>query len=120
VISTVSGPTKQNSAKYQSSSSHSHATAPLEPTPEPVESRSSSGQTRRPASEPITKPSYHQQPQHHVPGARMKGSSDDGSHDGSRVKKPKTGKLLTYTHSHYCDLCQNADEITIVHVRIEQ
>jgi len=94
VISTVSGPTKQNSAKYQASSSHSHATALLEPTPEPVESRSSSGQTHRPASEPITKPSYHQQLRH-VPGARLKGSSDDGSHDGSRVKKPKTGKFLT-------------------------
>ena len=85
VTVTVTGPFKQSTEKDRSLPSHSH-TGSLEPTPEPVESQSSSGQTRRTASEPIRRPC---QP-HHMSGAKLKVASD-GSLDNSRVKKPKSG-----------------------------
>jgi len=82
IITTVAGPFKQ------SVTSQSHS-ASLEPTPEPAESQSSSGQTRRTTSEPIRKPSP-QQVLHLASGAKLKVFSD-GDLDAIRIKKPKSG-----------------------------
>jgi len=86
VITTVAGPFKQSAVKDITSQSH---TGSLEPTPEPAESRSSSGQTRRTTSEPIRKLST-QQVLHLASGATLKVFSD-GDLDAIRIKKPKPG-----------------------------
>ena len=88
VLTTVTGPYKQTVAKDVAVTSQNHSGS-LEPTPEPTESRSSSEQAHRTASEPIRKTSLLLE-LYHVSGAKLKVASD-GSVDGGRIKKPKSG-----------------------------
>ena len=88
VITTAAGPVRRSVVNDRASSSQSHAGFM-----QPVESQSSSVQSRRPTSEPITKPSHHHHhsQQHHI-FARLKVASDEAVH----VKKPKSG-IETFT-----------------------
>ena len=90
LIATVAGPYKPSIAKDRPLPSQTH-TGSLQPTPEPVESRSSSGQAHRSVSEPMRKSSQQQQ---HVSSVKLKVASD-ASLDSSRIKKPKSG-IETY------------------------
>jgi len=90
MFTTVVGPFKQASTAKDKPLPGQGGTEHLELTPEPVDSQSSSSQTRRTVSEPVTRPSQPRHQQLHICGVKLKVCSDENL-DTSRIKKRKPG-----------------------------